>query len=376
MNKNNIMILLIVIIIIATGSFVSYLLLNDKQTQKQKDFDIDTKLPLSYYQEEKKFIPYEQDFSKLFNTPKNYKETEELTDSNLEKLIDIKNNIPIIENNETIKIPYTKNIFTNNNVIDEEKIKQKIVNSILQSRNTPLTPKNTSFTIPAQQIDYGADKLSNQSEFDKATNEHKLLRTLTANKRIPAILIEPISSDKDGIVTAQIEEDIYSYIGNTILIPKGSQAIGFYTSNNKIGENRLLVLWREILTPQGVNILLTNSNTQDVVGKSGIIGKVDNKYWDRYGLSLTLSTLANSIMLSVNNLTQKVPNPSTQIVLNNTNNNLEQIMGNIIQEQIKIRPTIEILAGSRIFIRPTIHIHFPIPKNNEIMAHYFSDSEM
>ncbi|PAF46738.1 hypothetical protein BKH41_08495 [Helicobacter sp. 12S02232-10] len=266
----------------------------------------------------------------------------------------------------TIK-KYTEDIFDSQD--------QDLRDSILGARNTSLSlnikknqNKNKKITF-----DFGDNKFSNQPSKDIATGETKLYRTITANKMIPAILINAISSDLSGKITAQVEDDIFASMGNAVLIPKGSQVIGFYNNNNQIGVNRLQVIWSEIITPQGVDILLTDASNADIVGKSGLPGKVNNKYWDRYGLALTLSTLANAITLTVANQTAKFPNYQTQQILAQGGQDISSIMQNIIQQQIKINPTIEVMAGSRIFINPSVHMWFPEPKNGEILVKYFKN---
>ncbi|WP_264765555.1 TrbI/VirB10 family protein, partial [Moraxella catarrhalis] len=55
-----------------------------------------------------------------------------------------------------------------------------------------------------------------------ASSENKLLRTITADRMIPAILITPISSEIGGSkIVAQVESDIYATMGRAVLIPKG-----------------------------------------------------------------------------------------------------------------------------------------------------------
>ena len=270
---------------------------------------------------------------------------------------------------------YSSNIFES----DEEIIKnkeEKNINNVLNYRVKNMFSISISHKIKSvkpKELDFGADKFSNLKESDKASNESKMYRTITANKRIPAMIIEPIDSTLDGEVTAQIEEDIYSYIGNTLLIPKGSQAIGSYISNTKAGANRFNILWRRILTPHGININLTGTLTTDMLGNSGAIGELDNKYWKRYGLPLTLSTISNGLLLAIANMDSKNKgnNNNTKIVLDNSRQDLSYIMKSIIDEQIKIKPRITIQAGSRIFIKPKIDIWFPKPRNGEIMVRYF-----
>ncbi|MCI5968697.1 TrbI/VirB10 family protein [Helicobacter sp.] len=196
---------------------------------------------------------------------------------------------------------------------EKNRIQQLIRDGILSDR---ANPSIVDYSNSNKRI-YGVDSFSNQPNINEATNEHRLFRMIRAGRMIPAVLTTAISSDLSGLVTAQVEEYIYATMGQAVMIPRGSKAIGFYQNNNTIGQNRLQIQWREIITPQGVNILLTNAMTSDSMGMSGALGEVNNKYFERYGI-------------------------------------------------------IEIKQGSRIFLVPTHHIWFPKPKNNEVMVQYFT----
>ncbi|MCI5632444.1 DNA type IV secretion system protein ComB10 [Helicobacter sp.] len=220
---------------------------------------------------------------------------------------------------------------------------------------------------------YGVDSFSNQENIDNATNEHKLFRMVRAGRLIPATLTTAISSDLAGLVSAQIEEDIYATMGRAVMIPRGSKAIGYYQSSNEVtGHARLQIEWREIITPQGVNILLTSAKTSDSMGRSGAEGNLNNRMWQRWGIPYTLSTLTNVLLLSIatrdNNSNS---NQYSDSIYNQTQTDLSAIVQEILAQQKTIKPVVEIKAGSRIFIVPTHHIWFPKPKKNEIMTQYF-----
>ena len=134
------------------------------------------------------------------------------------------------------------------------------------------------------------------------------MRTITADRMIPAFLVRPISSQLAGNVVAQVESNIYGAMGRVVLIPKGSRVIGFYQSNNKIGEYRLEVIWTRIITPHGINILLTNAKGADVKGYNGLVGEVHSRNFQRYGIPMTLSTLSNGLLLAVNAKTASANN--------------------------------------------------------------------
>lgn len=261
-------------------------------------------------------------------------------------------------------------------VVDEETLKKR--QALLSTRTGDISILSRGKNETKLSFEYGVNKFTNLDEQDKASNEHKLYRTISAMKMIPAVLLTNISSDIGGKCIAQVEEDIYAEMGKAVLIPKGSKVLGNYANNNKIGEFRLNVLWTRILTPQGVNIMLTDAYGADLAGAMGIIGDLDAKYWQRYGIPLALSTLSNGLILTLNNVTQKATDSTSNAYMNaqlmqNFQGDIGNIMAQILNEQVKIQPTIRIEKGSRIFITSNKDIFFPVPKNNEVLAKFFDE---
>ncbi|MWV60990.1 hypothetical protein DCO58_11990 [Helicobacter saguini] len=247
-------------------------------------------------------------------------------------------------------------------------------------RDTLLGQRNGIQTKDEDNVRYGDSRFSNQENVDEATNEHKLYRTILAGKLIPAILLTPISSEIEGLVQAQVEQDIYANMGRAVLIPRGSKVLGFYKNDNDVGQSRLQIVWREIITPQGVNMLLTNAVANDQEGYAGAKGHLNNKYWQRYGMGISMQTLANALTFGISNMTQQ-PNSGVTAqymagnILSQSQQDINSVIKQIISKQSQIKPVITIKAGSRIYITPTAHIWFPIPKNNETMARYFNEDE-
>lgn len=226
---------------------------------------------------------------------------------------------------------------------EEQKLRALLRASILSERNSEINTfnKNSKF---------GSDGFSNQKSLDISTNEHRLYRSIRAGRLIPALLTSAISSDLSGIVTAQIEQDIYASMGEAVLIPRGSKAIGFYNNEVKMGQKRLEIKWREIITPQGVNILLTDAIVADNMGMSGAVGSVNNKFLERYGIAYGISTLTNVLLLSVAGKIDNANNGYSEEVYSQAKSDINTIVQDIISRSQQIQPTIEIKSGSRIFI--------------------------
>ncbi|BCD48845.1 DNA type IV secretion system protein ComB10 [Helicobacter suis] len=254
---------------------------------------------------------------------------------------------------------------------------------LLNSRMSPFEPLKDA---PKAEIDYGVDSFENLKAQDKGTNENKLLRTITADKMIPAFLITPISSQIAGKVTAQVETDIFANMGRAVLIPKGSKVIGYYNNNNKIGEYRLNIAWTRIITPQGINIMLTNARGVDVKGYNGLIGKVIARNFSKYGMPLLTSTLSNGLLIALTSALANrqnkagVGNPFFGDYLlmqltRNTGMSLNQIVGQILADKARINPIIIIREGSRVFISPNLDIFIPKPRHGEVLAQFFKEKK-
>jgi len=300
-------------------------------------------------------------------------ETTTSTQTVTEQVKDIKDKL--IENKEK----YTNNIFPSNEEIQQKATEEKrksILNKLIQDIPTTTMEKNNFKEEDGEKLDFGDSSFSNQKNKNSVTNETKIFRTITADKKIPVILTSSIISTLSGQVTGLVEEDIYASMGTAKLIPKGSKAIGAYENDVQLGENRFALKWDRFITPHGINIKLDDAQSADLKGNSGIIGEVDDRYWERYGLPLTLSTLSNSILLAISQQTASNTNTqagaNTQIILDNSRQDLSYIMKNIIDEQIKVRPLIKVQEASRVFIVPKFDIWFPEPKDGEILVKYFN----
>ncbi len=181
------------------------------------------------------------------------------------------------------------------------------------------------------------------SAHSKASFPIDFSRTLTADRNIYAIMINDLNSELQGKVVAQIESNIYAAQGRFILIPAGAKAIGYYKPMSKVGDTRLQILWSRIITPKGVDIII-NAELADQMGRSGLAGEVDTRFWDKYGATLLFST--------INAMGQyKVNTDKNQSILANTyGKDLANISANTLADTINIKPIITINAGTRISI--------------------------
>ncbi len=186
-------------------------------------------------------------------------------------------------------------------------------------------------------------------------------RILTVNRFIKANLVNEINSELPGKVIAQIEENVYGGHGRKILMPAGTQAVGRYQPVTKVGSERLMILWQRFITPAGVNIHTTDAEMTDQMGRSGITGEVDNRYFDRYGLALLTTVVGSMSAYAI-----PTKNNAQAVIVENFGREQQTFAKKILDEHMEIRPKIIIPAGSRILITASRDIWFPETQKGQI----------
>ena len=111
----------------------------------------------------------------------------------------------------------------------------------------------------------------------------------------------------------------------------------------------------------------------DNMGMNGVVGAINNKYWERYGIAYSISTITNALLLGIASKMGNSNNSYATEIYSNARSDVSSVVQDIIQQQSQIKPTIEIKSGSRIFLVPTNHMWFAKPKNGEVMMQYFND---
>lgn len=114
--------------------------------------------------------------------------------------------------------------------------------------------------------------------------------TVAQGSVIPAVLETAIDSTQPGPVRAVVSRDVRGFDGSRVLIPRGSRLFGAYQTDLSPGQSRALVEWTRLVRPDGVTIALS-SPAGDLQGRSGIGGRVDNHFLQRFGAALLRTTL-------------------------------------------------------------------------------------
>ena len=114
--------------------------------------------------------------------------------------------------------------------------------------------------------------------------------TVTKGTLIPAILETAINTDVPGYVRAVVSQDVRSYDGTKVLIPRSSRLIGQYQSGVQQGQKRAFVIWDVVISPEGV-VVRISSPAVGFDGTTGLEGKVNSHFFKRFGSAFLLSAI-------------------------------------------------------------------------------------
>lgn len=114
--------------------------------------------------------------------------------------------------------------------------------------------------------------------------------TVTQGTLIPAVLETAINTDVPGYVRAVVSQDVRSFDGTRVLVPRSSRLIGQYQSGVQGGQKRAYVIWTRLIRPDGASVAL-GSPAIGFDGTTGLEGKVNSHFFKRFGSAMLLSVV-------------------------------------------------------------------------------------
>jgi type IV secretion system protein VirB10 len=148
-----------------------------------------------------------------------------------------------------------------------------------------------------------------------------------------------------GMSVCVVTRNIYSDNGKVLLIERGSTVTGEYARGLQQGMNRIFVLWTRIKTPNGVIISLDSPGT-DPLGASGLPGKVNRHFFQRFGAAMLLSLIDDAAAMIANNS----GGDGTTVNYGNTSQAANDMASKTLETTINIPPTLYKNQGERINI--------------------------
>jgi type IV secretion system protein VirB10 len=178
---------------------------------------------------------------------------------------------------------------------------------------------------------------------------------------VPATLITGINSDLPGRITAQVSQNVYdSATGHRLLIPQGTKLFGRYDSKVSFGQSRVLVVWTDIIFPNGSTLQIGGMAGTDAEGYGGFNDKVNNHYLKTFGSAVMIALIGTGIDMAV-------PQSSTPVTQDTASDaarrNFAETFGRVadrtIQRHMDVQPTLQIRPGYKFNVLVDQDIVFP-----------------
>ena len=170
---------------------------------------------------------------------------------------------------------------------------------------------------------------------------------LTQGTMVDCQLETRLITAQPGMASCYATRNIYSTNGRVVLIDRGSKIVGNYQGGMQQGQASIFVLWTRIETPKGVIINL-DSPGSGALSESGLGGKVDTRFWERFGGAVMMSLIGDLGEYTANRGNKNSNN--TSIKFNNTTQGIQQAVVEALKNSINIPPTLYKNQGERISI--------------------------
>jgi type IV secretion system protein VirB10 len=149
-----------------------------------------------------------------------------------------------------------------------------------------------------------------------------------------------IDSTLPGMTTCIVATDTFSADGKVVLLERGTKLVGETRGQVQQGSARIFVLWSEARTPAGVVISLASPGT-DELGRSGLPGKVNRHFFERFGAAILISAIEGAVQSA-----SRFASASGTVIYNPSI--AQDVMTEVLKGTINIPPTVVKRQGDRI----------------------------
>lgn len=178
---------------------------------------------------------------------------------------------------------------------------------------------------------------------------------------IPATLVTGLNSDLPGRITAQVSQDVYdSATGYRLLIPQGAKLFGRYDSKVSFGQERVLVVWTDLIFPNGSTLQIGGMAGTDAEGYGGFQDKVDRHLWRTFGSAALIALIGTGIDMSMpQSSTLATQDTASDAARRNFAETFGRAAEQTISKNLNVQPTIRIRSGYRFNVLVDQDVVFP-----------------
>lgn len=164
---------------------------------------------------------------------------------------------------------------------------------------------------------------------------------------IPATLMTGINADLPGRVTAQVSQNVYdSATGNHLLIPQGARLLGRYDSKVSFGQSRVLVVWTDIILPDGSALQIGAMGGTDAEGFAGFHDKVDRHTLRTFGSAALIALIGAGMDMALPDdagLSER--NSASDAARRSFSETFGRLVESNVSKNLNVQPTLSIRPG-------------------------------
>lgn len=179
---------------------------------------------------------------------------------------------------------------------------------------------------------------------------------------IPATLITGINSDLPGRITAQVSQHVFdSATGHRLLIPQGTRLLGRYDSKVSFGQSRVLVVWTDLIFPNGSTLQIDGMAGTDADGYSGFNDKVDRKWLQTFGSAILTAVIGAGTDMAIPHDRNAFGSASSaeDAARRSFADTFGRLADRTIQRNMDVQPTLAIRPGYKFNVLVDQDIIFP-----------------
>ena len=169
--------------------------------------------------------------------------------------------------------------------------------------------------------------------------------TVVQGTMIQAVTETALDSTLPGAIRAIVSEDVHSFDGTRILIPRGARLIGRYRSDVALAQSRVMVAWDRIILPDNQTVQISAFGG-DELGRTGTTGFVDTRFAQRFG-SAALISLIGALPAAA---AGQIDSEAAADVASDVGTDLRDSTQSVMQDYLAIRPVMHVDQGTRITV--------------------------
>lgn len=187
-------------------------------------------------------------------------------------------------------------------------------------------------------------------DIEEATVITDLGRTLKPTTRIGCTLTQAVDGTHAGPLTCVVTRDVLAWDNATVLLPKDTPVVGTYQPLTQ-GQGRMMAIAATAWRSDGLAVPLGGAPMTDPLGRLGMDGYVDSRFWERIGNAILTDAALSAIKLPEAALRSQ----SRGIQFNSSDT--ESVVNQVLQSTVNLPPTFRKNQGEEISILLVSPIH-------------------